>query len=76
MNDEYYSSVQLKDGSYREVCLSFDVDGYKPIVYGVFDAETDEDLTDLVKTESYDEVYALICLAVSERATDYFDMER
>ena len=76
MNDEYVTEVQLKDGSVKEVCFSYELDGYQPLVYGVFDTETDDDLTDSVTDESFDSVYGKICEEVACRATDYFDMER
>lgn len=76
MNEDYFTYVQLKDGSVKRVSFSFDLDGYKPLVYGVFDAETDDDLTDQVSESEFDKVYGKICESVAERASDSFDMER
>lgn len=76
MNDEFVTVVQLKDGSVKEVCFSYEIDGYQPLVYGVFDSETDDDLTDQVSEAEFDKVYVKLCENIAERASDYFDMER
>ena len=65
---EYECYVDV-EGERIPCSVSFDVEenGYKPLVYGIFDLDDDSDLTQRVDEEEFDRVYAELCQFVAER---------
>lgn len=68
MNHEYETHAEIK-GERRVVVASYELDGYKPIIYGIFD-EDDNDVTELV---DYDRIYTDLCADIIGTAADAAD---
>ena len=60
MNNEYETLVTL-NGSLALVSVSYEMDGYKPLIYGIFLMdEFDTDVTVDIEESEFDRVYTLI----------------
>ena len=77
MNHEH-QTYAIIDGKRVEVVATYDVDGYKPLIYGLFDGETD--LTNSITNADYDRIYTEISESVIENMIEaaemFADMER
>ena len=68
------------EGERIEVVVAYEVDGYAPLIYGIFAESDDDDLTLLVDEDEWDrlhnEVSQHIIECMTERAEMACDMER
>ena len=58
MNNELETTATLKNGHTMDIVVAYEVDGYKPLVYGLFDTD-ERDLTNEVDEREYDRIYEL-----------------
>jgi hypothetical protein len=55
MNCEFETKAWV-DGKLVNVIASYEMDGIKPLVYGVFDAD-DNDVTEKIHVDEFDRIY-------------------
>jgi hypothetical protein len=58
MNNELETTATLNNGRTMDIVVAYEADGYKPLVYGIFDAD-ERDLTNEVSDIEYDRIYGL-----------------
>ena len=80
MNHEHETQAEI-NGNMIDITASYELDGYKPLIYGLFEtADGSNDLTNFISEADYDRIYEEISLAVIENMTDAAeaaaDMER
>lgn len=80
MNNEYSTKAWL-DGKLVDVVATYEVDGFEPLIYGVFAlGNEDMDVTDSIHPDEFDRIYTAICENVVSTMTDAAeyaaDMER
>lgn len=68
MNSEYETKAWIK-GKLVPVTASFDLDGYKPLIYGIFDTN-DIDVTEEIHPDEFDRIYTEIMISVQEDAIE------
>ena len=68
MNGEYQTKAWV-DGKLVDVVASYEMDGIKPLVYGVFD-ESDTDVTEKIHPDEFDRIYWAIHTDVIGTMTD------
>lgn len=75
MESEMEAQVTMKDGTIKPVTVCYEVDdnGYKPLLYGMFD-ENDNDVTNEVTDQSCDMVYEAACQHIFDTMSDAADM--
>lgn len=68
MDYELKMTLEL-DGQQVEAFICYEPDGYKPLVYGVFDSKG-QDITQLISESEYDRAYVAACDDVVDRMMD------
>ena len=62
------------DGERLAVVVSYELDGYKPLIYGVFTESDDEDLTLVISEAEFDRIHAEVSQHVIEDMTERAEM--
>lgn len=62
------------EGERLSVVVSYELDGYKPLIYGVFTEANDEDLTLVISEAEFDRIHAEVSQHVIERMTEAAEM--
>ena len=73
MNDEYETYADI-DGERGPVVVAYEVDRYKPLIYGIFHPETDEDLTAEITEPEFDRIYMEVSQHIIESMTEAAEM--
>lgn len=75
-----YSTHADIEGERGPVVVSYELDGYKPLIYGIFTEDDDEDLTLVISEDEFDRIYLEVSQHVIENMIEsaemYADMER
>lgn len=58
------------EGERLSVVVSYELDGYKPLIYGVFTEADDEDLTLVISEAEFDRIHAEVSQHVIEQLMD------
>lgn len=66
MNGEYESKAWVK-GKLVPVVASYELSGYKPLIYGIFD-DYDNDVTEEIHPDEFDRIYIEIMTKTQEDA--------
>jgi hypothetical protein len=66
MNGEYETKAWVND-KLIPVVATFEMDGYKPLIYGIFDAEIN-DVTEELHPDEFDRIYTEIMTSAQEDA--------
>jgi hypothetical protein len=69
-----YSTTATVDGELIEVVAEYDVDGYEPLVYGIFAKADEEDLTMVISEAEFDRLYLEVSQHVIEDMTERAEM--
>jgi hypothetical protein len=62
-----YSTTATVDGELIEVVAEYDVDGYEPLVYGIFAKVDEEDLTLVISEAEFDRIYEEVSQDIIEQ---------
>ncbi len=66
MNSEYETKAWV-NGKLVPVTATFELDGYKPLIYGIFDP-LENDITELIHPDEFDRIYLEIMTKTQEDA--------
>lgn len=69
-----YSTYADIDGERGPVVVSYELDGYEPLIFGVFSEADDEDLTLVISEAEFDRIHAEVSQHVIERMTEAAEM--
>ena len=73
MNDEYQTLAWV-DGNLVPVVATYEVDGLRPLIYGVFALDNEDiDVTEKIHPDEFDRIYSEISADVVGTLTDAAD---